>query len=572
MLRTLKFFFTAKDANPYLVVVCLLLSSVAETVGIGTLLPIIGIASGGSATGSRFSGYADAFLGWFGLSASLGNLVVMVAIFMLLKAALSYAALAYAALAAARVSTSLRRRLLAAVFNAKWGFFSDQKSGGLSNVMGVDASRAGESYVMSANVISSAIQAVAYVLIALAINWKLALLGIGTGVMLTLILQGSVKTARRASYKQTDRTSVLLGDMVDALANIKPLKSMHRYEPMLVSIGKVFNKLKRSFVTREQSKALLAQSGSAIIAVIAAGGIYFANAVLHVPFAELLVSAIVFNQIVSVAARLQRTLQMAALFESSYVRTTELIADAEANREINPGREMPDIGQGCRFENVNFSHGAKQVLNGVSLEIPASAITVLSGPSGAGKTTIIDLLIGLHRPDSGRILIGGTPIEEIDVTLWRKQLGYVPQELSLFHANVRTNITLGDETITDEQILEALSQAGAGSFVAQLSHGLDTSVGEMGSKLSGGQRQRISLARALVNKPKVLILDEVTSALDPETEAEIVANIAGLRGAYTIVAITHRPAWTEIADRLYRVSEGRVRPVATGGLVQSAKG
>ena len=118
------------------------------------------------------------------------------------------------------------------------------------------------------------------------------------------------------------------------------------------------------------------------------------------------------------------------------------------------------------------------------------------------------------------------------------------------------NLTLGDSTIPDAQIMEALRQAGAQSFVAALPQGLDTDVGEMGGRLSGGQRQRISLARALVTKPKLLILDEVTSALDPDTENEIVDNIAGLRGVYTIVAITHRPAWTRIADRSYGLVDG----------------
>jgi ATP-binding cassette, subfamily C, bacterial len=134
----------------------------------------------------------------------------------------------------------------------------------------------------------------------------------------------------------------------------------------------------------------------------------------------------------------------------------------------------------------------------------------------------------------------------------------VPQELNLFHDSVRMNLTLGDESIPDDKLLEALTLAGAGDFAAQLPHGLDTDVGEMGGKLSGGQRQRISLARALIGDPKVLILDEVTSALDPATEAEIVQNIAHLRGGYTIIAITHRPAWTAIADRLYTVSGGTV--------------
>ncbi len=122
---------------------------------------------------------------------------------------------------------------------------------------------------------------------------------------------------------------------------------------------------------------------------------------------------------------------------------------------------------------------------------------------------------------------------------------------------------MSDESIPDAQIVEALTLAGAGEFLANLPKGLDTDVGEMGGKLSGGQRQRISLARALVTKPKVLILDEVNSALDGRTEADIVNNIASLRGLYTIIAITHRPAWTDIADRLYQVAGGRVTRLAS---------
>jgi ATP-binding cassette subfamily C protein len=194
----------------------------------------------------------------------------------------------------------------------------------------------------------------------------------------------------------------------------------------------------------------------------------------------------------------------------------------------------------------------------VSVSIPARQITVLQGPSGAGKTTLIDLLIGLHRPQAGTIRIGQQPLEETDITAFRRNIGYVPQELALFHDSIRENISLSEPGISDDDIMEALRLAGADSFIASLPTGLDTDVGEFGGKLSGGQRQRISLARALVRKPDVLVLDEVTSALDPETETAIVDNIAGLRGRYTIIAITHRPAWTRIADVVYSFAEGRV--------------
>jgi ATP-binding cassette, subfamily C, bacterial len=187
---------------------------------------------------------------------------------------------------------------------------------------------------------------------------------------------------------------------------------------------------------------------------------------------------------------------------------------------------------------------------------------VLQGASGSGKTTLIDLLTGLHRPSSGRITIDGVPIEQLSMRAWRRLIGYVPQELSLLHGSIRENVALGDAAIGDEAIRTALARAGADVLVSGPAHGLDSDVGEMGTKLSGGQRQRIALARALVLEPKLLILDEVTSALDPATEDQICREVAGLRGDYTIVAITHRPAWTAIADRLYKVEAGRVTAVA----------
>jgi ATP-binding cassette subfamily C protein len=288
---------------------------------------------------------------------------------------------------------------------------------------------------------------------------------------------------------------------------------------------------------------------------------YAAYTYWRVTISELVVIAVIFFKMNEIIAKIQKSIQQSVKFERSYQRIKDLTKLAERYQEKNPGTGKVRLVSGCRFEGVSFSHAEAEVIRGVDLEIPAGQITVLKGPSGAGKTTLIDLLIGLYRPDRGRISIDGVPLSDIDLFGWRRRIGYVPQELSLLHANVRDNITFGDSAISDDSVWSALKQATADGFVASLPHGLDTTVGEMGGKISGGQRQRISLSRALVTGPELLILDEVTSALDPVTEQEIVSNIAALRGRYTIVAITHRPAWTEIADRLYEISGGQARLV-----------
>jgi ATP-binding cassette subfamily C protein len=339
---------------------------------------------------------------------------------------------------------------------------------------------------------------------------------------------------------------------------------MDRYGKLVDQMRGLLRRLRKALATREIARQGLVQGSEFLITIALGVGVYLAVTLAKFNLAELVVLGIVFFQVVSIVNKLQKFLQQAAEQEAAYVRTEELIESANEQRETHTGTRAPTLGKECRFDNVSFAHGKTPIVKNANLAIEAGSITVLQGPSGAGKTTLIDLLIGLHNPDKGTITLDGVPLTEINMRQWRRSIGYVPQELSLLHSTIRDNLILGDEQISDADIQAALDQAGAQDFIMAMPNGLDTEVGAMGSKLSGGQRQRIALARALVMKPTLLILDEVTSALDPDTEAEICQNIAGLRGRYTTVAITHRPAWTEIATHLYKVEKGHVSKVTTG--------
>jgi ATP-binding cassette subfamily C protein len=295
--------------------------------------------------------------------------------------------------------------------------------------------------------------------------------------------------------------------------------------------------------------------------VIIAVGIYIALGKWGMPFASVLVLVILLGRVLGQLGKIQKQYQKLVTMESAFWSLRKAIRQAEKAREISQGTEQPKLVSAIRLDHVSFGYGAKQVLHDVSLTIPTRSLTTIIGSSGAGKTTLVDLIIGLYKPASGAVLLDEVPLTSIDLKQWRRQLGYVPQEQLLLHDSILINVTLGDPQLTEADAEEALKAANAWEFVSALPEGMHSSVGERGTKLSGGQRQRIMIARALVHRPSVLILDEPTSALDPASEALISETLRRLRAEYTLLAISHQPALAESADVVYRLQHGQLSTV-----------
>jgi ATP-binding cassette, subfamily B, bacterial PglK len=214
-----------------------------------------------------------------------------------------------------------------------------------------------------------------------------------------------------------------------------------------------------------------------------------------------------------------------------------------------------------RLEGVHYSYpnSHESALRGLSLEIPENAMVGFVGPSGAGKTTAVDVILGLLAPDRGRVTVGGVDIQD-GVRDWQHSLGYIPQHIFLTDASVRRNVAFGmaDKEIDDERVWRALESAQLAEHIRSLPAGLETVVGERGIRLSGGQRQRIGIARALYHDPPVLVMDEATSAVDNETERGIIAAIEALRGERTIVMIAHRLTTVMRCDQLHLFDAGKI--------------
>ena len=462
----------------------------------------------------------------------------------------------------AQIATDLRQQLLRALIASRWEFHLSQPVGGLANAMATEGYRASKAYHSGANMAIAVIQALIYIGVAILVSWTATLCAIVVGLIIFYALKRLVGKASRAWVRQTKLLKSLVAYLVDSMQSIKPLKAM-ALENLAGSVlftetNKLNKALRKQVLSREYLRAL--QEPLRFIFLLC--GLYIALIYLRLPAATVMLLLFLIARVLILLGKVQEHYQKMVVFESAYWSLQGRVEAAIQHREENPGTRQPILEKAIRLEGVNFAYGNNFVLRDISLNLGVGQITAIVGLSGSGKTTIVDLLIGLLRPQQGEIWIDDQPLSQIDLHRWRQMIGYVPQENLLLHDTVHKNITLGHPKLNEKDALEALRSAGAWEFVKKLPQGINTTVGERGSKISGGQRQRIAIARALAHKPKLLILDEATSALDPDNEAAICRTLRQLRGELTILAISHQPAILEVADQALHLQNGSIAPLA----------
>ena len=546
-----------------LTLVSLLFASFAEGLGLLFLLPLLSAATGAEQRDAvnGLSGLGRILtqsLSAVGVTPTIGALLVVIVVCISLKAAFLLLAKAQVGYTVAHIATDLRLSLLRSLLAARWEFYVRQPTGSLANAVGTEAIRASMAYHEGIKAAALLIQAIASAGVAFLVTWKGALASLVGGGLVLYGLRRLVRMAHRAGTRQTRLLKSLLARLTDGLQSVKPLKTMareHLIGSLLESDNKRLNRaLRRDVISAEA----LSASQDIALALIIAAGLYVALTYWKLPFNAVLVMAFVLARSLASLAKMQRQYQKMKSHESAFWSLRAAIEGAARDRESEPGALSPSFERSLGLDRVSFAYGKSFVLRNASLTVPAGSFTAIVGPSGAGKTTLADLLTGLVRPQQGHIRIDDVSMEQVDLRKWRRMIGYVPQETFLLHDTVLWNVTLGDPGLSEADAEAALRAAGAWEFVATLPQAMYSSVGERGTALSGGQRQRIAIARALVHRPKLLILDEVTSALDPENEAAICETLQELRGKLTILAISHQPAIVKAANRIYRIKNGEV--------------
>jgi ATP-binding cassette subfamily C protein len=546
---------------------CLVLAGLAEGIGVSSILPLLRLAAPGVAPGAGASTALEERL--LALFNSIGGQPSPRALFtlalagVLLKALLVLVAYRQVGYTVAHTATSLRLDLIRALLATRWQYYVHQPIGLIANSVAVEAQAAAEAYLRATMICAVFVQAAVYATVACLVSWQAAAVTLAAGTVIVLALNGLIRMARRAGARQIKLTRRLLARFTDTLQVVKPLKAMAR-EPLIAPVlESEARKLNRALQREVVSTAAMDSLQEPLIFLFLALALYGAFRLMAMPLADGIMLVFLCARVLAGLGRVQKEVQRMAAREGAFWALRDLTAQAHAALETASGTRVPVLQHEIRLVDVGFTYDGERVLRDASLVIHAGSLTVITGPSGAGKTTVADLIIGLLQPTAGDVLVDGVPLRELDTRRWREMLGYVPQETMLLHDTVAMNVSLGDPAASTDDVVAALRAAGAWEFVEALPARLDTVVGERGLRLSGGQRQRIALARALVRRPELLILDEATTALDPATERGICETLRRLAGSVTLVAICHHGHLVEVADQVYRVANGDITPVRT---------
>lgn len=455
----------------------------------------------------------------------------------------------------------LRKRLYNAIINSSWLFFSRMKSSNFAHALTNEIERISTGTGQFLTFIASIMILVVYIVFALELAGLLTGVIFAVGIAILLILRRRTSRSRSSGEEITTTTRDLYYSIMQHLDGMKTIKSFGMQEENMEVFSKQTDHVAGNYLNTIQSYAdvkLLFDVGTVIVLAIM---VLFLIQVIRLPTASLFLLIYLFVRMIPQFSAIQRAYQYFTNMLPAFRNVMDLEKECLENSETTGSLEGEvELKKGISFKNVTFSYLDEDhfTISDLNLNILAGKTTAIAGPSGAGKSTVADLVMGLIQPDNGEVTVDGIPISDKFIDSWRNKIGYVAQETFLFNESIRFNLLLASPDAHENELNEALKLASAYNFVSKLPEGLDTVIGDRGVRLSGGERQRLALARALLSKPSLLIMDEATSNLDSENEMKILNAIDDLHGEITILMIAHRLSTIKNADYIYLVDGGKI--------------
>jgi len=543
------------------------LAAAFEGVGLVLLVPLLSIVTASDDNPGWIKHAVTRLLAITGVETRNARLSVLLGIFAIL--------IVVRALVAARRDTTLARlriefvedarsRLARSLAAAPWLVVSRLQHARVTHLLSGDIQRIGNAahfivQFLTTLVLTAFQIGIAFLLAPALTAMALALIAIGTLGGFFMLGRAHAIGARltRTGVALMDETTQFLGGLKLAAGQNRQADFVAEFETSLAAL-----KQQQIAFTRQQAWSRLTAT---ILTGLVGGFIVFVGLiVLHVTPAILIAMLLAFARISGPALQMSQSAQQFAYTLPAYAEVGALERDLSVPERHQPARSVAALAPGrIVFRDVTFRYpqarsSATGAVVGLNLVIEPASVVGVAGPTGAGKTTFADLLVALLEPQSGEVTVGGTPLRGSAAAAWREHVSYVAQDPYLFRDSIRRNLCWARPEANETDLWQALEIAGADALVRGMADGLDTVLGERGTLISGGERQRICLARAVLRRPWLFVLDEATSAIDVATERDILKRLVGLHPRPTMVIIAHRDESLSGCDRILHFADGRL--------------
>ncbi len=535
-----------------------------EGIGVGFLIPVLENLQGAGGA-SPFSRAVAGLFGFLGLPFTLPFLLAGGLAIHYGHTGLDYFRRMLTARWQNNFLVDIQARIFRNLMDFDLAFFHRNRIGALSNVMLKETPRVVYSLQLLIEMGATVTLLAIYVAVQWLVSWKVTLL-----TLPVLLLVGFLLRPRRTYQMGVDQSREndnMQSIAVESLSGIREIKVLGLGELSRRRFGDTIRAWADLETALTRTNARFTMTYRTMIFTVFTGLVYCGSRWGGLSLPALLIFLVVLQkmapQVESFVSRRHWWLGSLSAFE----RVNALIEKTEKEKSAVASGAAPFAGfdRSLEFSGVSFQYASRErpALSKVSFAIAKGKTTAIVGSSGAGKSTVLDLLARFHDPAEGSLLSDGRDVREFDLANWRGALGFVSQENFLFNDTLENNIRFGKQDASPEEVRGAARQAHAADFISELPQGYGTRVGDRGVALSGGQRQRIALARTLLRRPRVLLLDEATSDLDAKSEAQIRRAIRELSGQCTIVMVAHRLAMVEEADRIVVLHEGRLAEAGT---------